>query len=264
MFRCSAPKTVLNAEISTVALLSCITAPCLFAMAPKQSKLSSAASSSGGYADDNAGAQPPADTTNDLAIANLLQAMEDMVLDDVSKDDMLKVVDGLKSMKKRWSEIEKEKKKLSPEEKEALKKERAENKKVEKKNIRETMVTFNVRLGSMAVEVRVALSITAGALRRKVADLLNLSNKAAKTLTLELDGVLLTSAPRKTLSGGFNVRGGGTINATVYGRSDVVDASEAASPENNENNENNEGIETSDEEIDEEIDNDIDNSEENE
>ena len=116
-----------------------------------------------------------------------------------------------------------------------MKKERAENKKMEKKNLREIVVTFIARLGAMHVEVRVPLSTTAGALRRKVADLLNLSNKAAKTLTLELDGVVLTSAPRKTLSGGFNVRGGGTINATVFGRSDVVNASDTAFSHNDEN-----------------------------
>ena len=80
-------------------------------MAPKQSKHSSVASSSRGYADSNAGAPPPEDTDNDQATATLLQAMEDMDLDGVSKDDMLKVAVDLKSMKKRWSEIEKEKKK---------------------------------------------------------------------------------------------------------------------------------------------------------
>lgn len=216
-------------------------------MAPKQSKpVSSAAASSGGYADTSA--QPPENTANDHAIASLLQAMEDMTLDDVSKDDMLKVADGLKSMKKRWSEIEKSKNKKSPEEKLALKKEKDQFKKMEKKKMRESMATFIVRLGSMEVEVRVPLSITAGALRRKVADMLNLGSKAAKTLTLMLEGVNLTSAPRKTLFGGFNVRGGGIIMASVYGLSNWTSGPATFPPQDEDENDDDDGSENEDEE----------------
>lgn len=105
---------------------------------------------------------------------------------------------------------------LKKEETAEKKKEAYEKMKSDKASLRGEMKTFTVNLGSLSVEVRVRLSTTIGALRKAIGSVLNLSSKTTARLLLNLDGVVLTSHPRKTLLG-FHVRQGGTINANIAG-----------------------------------------------
>ena len=205
-------------------------------MAPKRSKNSKSNQSSDDEKVDS-GASSSAGYNN-INLDAVIEKLASMSLEDKQKmeknmsDDVKTLVEKLKAVKSNIRQDLKEKNKETAEDR---KKQKAEERKQLRKAEREVITTFFVRFGSFQVEIRVPLTYTIGKLRRRVAEMLNVTQKVAKKLTLTLDGIDLTTSPRKTLYG-FNIRQGGVITAVI---------SEEQDGENSESE-----VETSDDEMD--------------
>ena len=126
--------------------------------------------------------------------------------EEIEKNCSAEVKDLVSKLKAIKESMKEEKKLLKVEQREVRVKELKEKNKAAE---REAVQTFVVKCGAIEVKVKCPLSTTVGALRRRIG---GLSVKHTRSLQLSVNGVIISSSPRKTLLG-LHIKNDGVIDA---------------------------------------------------
>ncbi|CAJ1431485.1 unnamed protein product [Effrenium voratum] len=194
-------------------------------MAPKRDEKMSKKSEGYTSEDDDHVDPTASSSTEDASLESLVELVMKLSLEELSNSSEKHMMLAKLNFEKH-KVIADQLKAINKQQNEATKKERMEasraKAKAENRAVREKVVNINLTNGVVTHIITTPLNITVGMLRVLLGQILRLSKKKTKTMTLSVGGAEITQTPRKTLLG-RHVQANSLVNYAFPDETGLID-----------------------------------------